>query len=110
MISAGRLRFVALQKLAPTAASTLGLRGSTWTNGQYFRCDVREDSAEEQQYADGVAVVRQYELRTRWNTAQAIGLDETNRIECRSRTFRIRSISNLDERDRVAVIRCEVVE
>jgi hypothetical protein len=110
MISAGRLRFVALQKIAPSASSTLGLRGTAWTDGQQFRVDVRENSAEEQQYADGVAVVRQYELRARWETATAIGLDETNRIECRGKTFRIRSISNLDERDRVAVISCEVVQ
>lgn len=110
MISAGRLRFVALQKLPPSASSTLGLRGATWTDGAYFRCDVRENSASEQQYADGVAVVRQYELRARWNTAQMIGLNETQRVECRGKTYKIRSITNLDERDRVAVIECEVVE
>jgi len=110
MISAGRLRFVALQKLPPTAASTLGLRGATWTDGQQFRCDVRESSAAEQAYADGTAVVRQYELRARWETAQAIGLTELQRIECRGKTYRIRAITNLDERDRVAVIDCEVVQ
>jgi SPP1 family predicted phage head-tail adaptor len=110
MISAGRLRFVALQKLPPAAASTLGLRGSTWTDGQYFRADVRENSAQEQAYADGTAVIRQYELRARWETAQAIGLTESQRIECRGKTYKIRSITNLDERDRVAVIDCEVVQ
>lgn len=110
MISAGRLRFLALQKLPPSTASTLGLRGSTWTNGQYFRCDVRENSAIEQQYADGVAVVRQYEIRARWDTAKMIGLTELHRIECRDKTFKIRAITNLDEQDAVAVIDCEVVQ
>jgi len=110
MLSAGRLRFVALQKLPPAAASTLSLRGSTWTDGQYFRADVRENSAQEQAYADGTAVIRQYELRARWETAQAIGLTESQRIECRGKTYKIRSITNLDERDRVAVIDCEVVQ
>ena len=110
MISAGRLRFVALQKLPPAAASTLGLRGSTWTDGKTFRADVRERGANEQAYSDGTAVIRQYELRARWDTAQAIGLTETQRIECRGKTYRIRSIVNLDEQDRVAVIECEVVE
>jgi head-tail adaptor len=110
MISAGRLRFVALQKLPPAAASSLGLRGATWTSGQYFRCDVRESSANEQAYADGVAVIRQYELRARWETAQSIGLTESQRIECRGKTYKIRAITNLDERDRVAVIDCEVVQ
>ena len=110
MISAGRLRFVATQYLPPTTASTLGLRGATWTAGRLFRADVREQSATEQEYADGVAVVRQYELRCRWKTAQSIGLDETQRIVCRGKTYRIRGITNLDERDQVAVIDCEVVE
>lgn len=110
MISAGRLRFVAQQFTPPAASSTLGLRGSSWTAGALFRADVRENSAQEQQYADGVAVVRQYELRCRWNTARAIGLDETHRIVARGKTYKIRSITNLDERDMVAVIDCEVVE
>jgi hypothetical protein len=110
MISAGRLRFVATQYRPPAAASTLGLRGSTWTAGTLFRCDVREQTAQEQEYADGVAVVRSYEIRARWRTVQAIGLDETQRIVCRGKTYRIRGITNLDERDHVAVIDCEVIQ
>ena len=54
--------------------------------------------------------MRQYELRARWETAQAIGLTESQRIECRGKTYKIRAITNLDERDRVAVIDCEVVQ
>lgn len=110
MISAGRLRHLALQKLPPATSTTLGLRGTAWTDGQYFRCDIRPTASSEQPYADGVATVTTTELRARWKTVVNIGLTTAHRIEARGKTFRIRGIVNLDERDSVAVIDCEVVE
>lgn len=110
MISAGRLRFRALQQLPSSTQDGLGLRTDAWTDGESFWADLRSDTANEQPYADGVAVVRSWEVRARWNTVQAIGLDETNRISIRSKTLRIRGITNLDEADRVAVIACEEVQ
>jgi len=109
MISAGRLRFKALQLLPSTTQDGLGLRQDSWTDGDPFWADLRSDTADETTYADGVAVTRQWEVRARWNRIDEIGLDETNRILVRGRTLRIRGITNLDEADRVAVIRCEEV-
>jgi SPP1 family predicted phage head-tail adaptor len=109
MISAGRLRHLAV-RLAPSASrDALGQRVDAWTQAAQFRADLRSDSADERQYADGTAVVRSYEVRARWNTVRSIGLSETDRILVRGRTLRIRAIQNLDERDRVAVIDCEEV-
>jgi len=109
MISAGRLRFPATQLVPSATQDGLGLRTDTWANGETFQADLRSDDAVEQSYADGVAVVRQWEVRARWNRVEEIGLDETNRISIRGKTLRIRGITNLDERDMVAVISCEEV-
>ena len=110
MISAGRLRFVGQRYTPSTTQDALGMRTDVWTARQTFRCDLRNDSAQEQQYADGVAVIRSCEVRMRWNTAQSISLSELDRIAVRGKTLRIRSIINLDEQDAVAVIECEAVE
>jgi head-tail adaptor len=110
MISGGRLRWTATRLAASTAQDALGMRGATFSAGGTFRCDLREDSASEQQYADGVAVVRNCEVRARWQAVQNSGLTELDRLSVRGRTLRIDSIRNLDERDRVAVIACTEVD
>jgi head-tail adaptor len=109
MISAGRLRFLATLQKPSASRDALGQRVDTWTSGAQFRCDLRSDSADERAYADGVAVIRQWEVRARWNTTRALGISETDRLLVRSKTLRIQSITNLDEKDRVAVISCEEV-
>lgn len=109
MISAGRLRFIATQLTPSTTQDGLGLRQDSWATGKTFWADLRSDSAQEQAYASGVAVVRSYEVRARWNRIEQIGLDETNRISIRGKTLRVRGVTNLDEADRVAVINCEEV-
>jgi len=70
---------------------------------------MREDSATEQGYADGVAVVRTVEVRARWTAVQNANLTEVCRLVVRGRTLKINSIRNLDEADRVAVIDCTEV-
>lgn len=110
MISGGLLRWKALRLAARTSLDTLGLRSDTFDAGGYFRCDIRNQSASEQMYADGVAVRRQWELRARWPQVQSIGLSEVDRISVRGRTLKVQSIINLDESDRVAVIQCEEVD
>lgn len=110
MISAGRLRFLATLQKPSASRDALGQRVDSWTSGAQFRCDLRSDSADERQYADGVAVIRQWEVRARWDTVNAIGVAETDRILVRNKTLRIRAINNLDEKDRVAVIDCEEVK
>lgn len=82
------------------------MRASTWTDIGTFRCDMREQSAAEQGYADGVAVVRQVEILSRWQSIANLGLSELHRLTVRGRTLRIVSIQNVDEADRRAVIQC----
>jgi head-tail adaptor len=109
MISAGRLKWVATVQTPSTSQDALGMRVDTWTDGATFRCDLRNDSANEQQYADGVAVVKAYEVRARWQAVQGSGLTEVDRLSIRGKTLRVNAIRNLDEADRVAVIDCTEV-
>ena len=116
MIGSGRLRFPATV-LAPSASTnSLGMRVGGFTDlnaaepgNPPLWVDLRTDSANEQQYADGVATVRRAEIRCRWNSAQRWGINETFRLVVRGRTFRIAGITNLDEADMVAVMDCEEI-
>jgi head-tail adaptor len=85
------------------------MRTATWINIGTFRCDMREQSAAEQSYADGVAVVRNVEIRARWQAVENINLSEVCRLTVRGRSLKINAIQNLDEADRVAVIQCTEV-
>jgi len=109
MISGGRLKRTATRRIASTSRDALGIRTDTWTNGLTFRVDLREQSASEQGYADGVAVVRSVELRCRWPDIARVGLTEVDRVLVRGRTLRVNTIRNLDEADMVAVIDCTEV-
>ena len=109
MMSGGLLKYTATRMAKSETRDTLGQRVDTWTASGTFRCDLREQSATEQTYADGVAVVRNCEVRARWSAVQGIGLTETDRITVRSRNLRINYIQNLEEADRVAVISCTEV-
>jgi hypothetical protein len=106
MISGGVLRWTATRQTPSSTLDALGMRTATWTDAGTFRCDLREDSAVEQTYGDGVAVVRSVELRARWQAVQQAGLTEVDRVTVRGRTLKIQPIRNLDEADRVAVIQC----
>lgn len=109
MISGGVLRWKATASQPSSTLDAIGMRTTTWTDIGTFRCDVREQSANEQSYADGVAVVRNVELRARWQQIQNIGLSEVCRISVRGRSLKINSIQNLDEADRHAIIQCTEV-
>jgi len=109
MISGGLLRFTGTRLAASTTQDALGLRTDSWTTGSSFRCDIRNDTAAEQAYADGVAVRRTCEVRARWQAVQNAGLTEVDRLSVRGRTYAVQSIRNLDEADRVAVIVVEEV-
>lgn len=115
MISSGRLRFPA-SVLRTQGVDTFGITSSVFDSVNLTKpgraplwVDLRTDSASEQAYADGVAVVRRAEIRCRWNSAQRLNLTERDRIQVRGRTFRILGITNLDEADMVAVIEAEEV-
>lgn len=109
MISGGLLRNKATRLAASTTQDSLGLRSPTFTAGDFFYCDLRNSSAQEQQYADGVAVRRQFELRARWNAVANVGLTELDRVSVNGRTLAVQSIIDLDNAGRVAVIQCEEV-
>lgn len=109
MISGGRLHRVATVLKASTSTDSIGRRVATYTDGGTVRADIREGSAQESVYADGVAVVGNWEIRVRWPNIARVGLTELDRLEVRGKTLRINGIVNLDERDRVAVISCSEV-
>jgi hypothetical protein len=104
MISSGLTRFTADVYKASTSTDSLGRRVTTYVKGSSFRCDLREETPSEQLYADGVAVVQAYEVRTRWPNIARTTLTPIDRIVVRGRTLRITGIRNLEQRDRLAVI------
>ena len=109
MISAGLLRWTATVMQASASQDALGLRADSWSAGATFRCDLRNLTASEQPYADGIAVRQSYEIRARWPAVVASGINAVDRISVRGKTLRVNAIRNLDEADRVAVIDCEEV-
>lgn len=109
MISAGRLKWLATVQTPSASQDALGMRVETWTDGAQFRADLRNESGNESSFADGVAVVKSYEVRARWQAVQGAGLTEVDRLSIRGKTLRINAIRNLDEADRVAVIDCTEV-
>lgn len=110
MISSGRTKWSATVWKAATTTDSLGRRSTTFTEGDSMRCDLRESMGSEQVYADGVAVVSSYEVRTRWPNVARTTVTPLDRLVVRGKTLRITGIQNLDQADRVAVIDCvEVV-
>lgn len=108
MISSGLTRFRAAV-LRASAQDDLGLRSTTYAQVGTINVDLRDQSATEQSYADGVAVIKQYEVRTRWPNIAKVSLTEVDRLLVRGHTLRINAIRNLDERDRLAVLDCTEV-
>ena len=109
MISGGRLMHTAVRWTPNATIDSLGMRSGVWEEGGTFRCDMRTDAATEQQYADGVAIVKNIEVRTRWPNVARVGLTELDRLVVRGRTLKINGIRDLDEAGRVAVIDCTEV-
>ena len=106
MISSGRTRFVAQTQLAVSTVDAYGRRSATYLEGDPLRVDVREGMPSEQPYVDGVAVIANYELRTRWPNIARVGINPLSRIIVRGKTLRITGIRNLDQANRVAIIDC----
>lgn len=109
MISSGRTRWVATVMKAADTIDSYGRRTATYSTGTTIRVDVRELGGGEQAYAQGVAVVQQYEIRTRWPNVARASLTTLDRLVVRGKTMRIDSIRNSDERDRLAIIDCSEV-
>jgi hypothetical protein len=104
VISSGLTRWSADVYKASTSIDSLGRRVTTYAKGASFRCDLREETPSEQVYADGVAVIQQFEVRTRWPNIARTTLTALDRLVVRGRTLRILGIRNLEQRDRLAVI------
>ncbi len=109
MISAGRTRHTANVMRASATADALGRRTNTFVNVGTVRCDVREQTAMEQGYADGVAVVSSFDVRVRWPNVGRLLITAADRLLWKGRTLKISGIRNLDQRNRVAVIDCTEV-
>jgi head-tail adaptor len=109
MISGGDLHRRATIMAPSASRDALGMRVDTWTDTGTVSVDVRDQGASEQQYADGVAVIRSYEVRCRWPDIARTGLTELHRLVYRGRTLKINAIRNSGERDRVAVMECTEV-
>jgi hypothetical protein len=105
MISAGRMRFTATIKRENQAADQVGKKKKTFgTTVGTFRCDLRDISSVEGDYAGGVASIRSYECHARWGAIEENGLLETDRLLIDGMTFLISGIRNEANRDRLAII------
>jgi head-tail adaptor len=109
VISGGLLRWTATVTRPASGVDALGMRKGTFANVGTMRCDMRDQSANEQEYADGVSVLKQYEVRVRWPNIARLSVTPVDRLTVRGKTLRINHIRNLDEDDRVAVIECTEV-
>lgn len=90
-----------------TGADDLGRRENSFaTNGGTFRCSIADRGASETEWGDGTAVVRNYEVRARWDVVVERNLTERDRllIEPGNILLRIGGITNEGLADRVAVI------
>lgn len=109
MISGGRLLFSATVKRASTTTDALGRRTNTFSTIGDCRCDLRSSGNSEQNYADGVANVINWEVRVRWPNVARLGITTLDRLSIDGKTLRINAITNLDMAYRVAVIDCTEV-
>jgi head-tail adaptor len=110
MISGGVLTHKATRLIASSSRDQIGLRADTWNTGASFRCDLRNDSSNEQTLADGIAVRRAYEVRARWRAVQNAGLTEVDRLSIDGRVLRITAIRDMGEKHRVAIISAEEID
>lgn len=108
MISGGLLQQTAFSyEIAST--DDLGHNANSWNLVGSFRCDLRDVGADERQYAQGVAIVRSYQVVCRWLELKRLGVNETHRLTIGSKTLRINAIRNIDEKNRRAEIDCTEV-
>jgi hypothetical protein len=108
----GTLQWTATVK-RETSFDNLGRRdGDFSTSAGTFRCSVEDRGASETEWGDGTAVVRNYEVRARWESIQAHSLTEVDRllITPGNILLRISGITNSGLADREAVIDCVEVQ
>ena len=80
---------------ASTTQDAMGMRTDNWVAGEYFRCELRNNSTIEMPYADGVIVRRTFEILMRWQTLKNLAISEVDRITVDGMTLRIQSITNV---------------
>lgn len=108
MISGGLLKQTAsVDRIVST--DDLGHNARVWFTIGTFRCDLRDVGADERAYAQGVAIIRSYQVICRWLEVTRIGINETDRLLIGTKTLRINAIRNVDERNRRAEIDCTEV-
>lgn len=82
---------------ASTSQDSMGMRSDVWIPGDWFRCELRNNSTVEMPYADGVIVRRTFEILMRWQTLVALAISEVDRITIDGMTLRIQSITNVSQ-------------
>lgn len=109
MISAGRLRFQAHAKRESNTDNTGKRKKDFGTSLGYFRCDLRDTSSTEFDYADGTASSNTFDVLARWDAIDNIGLLARDILIINGRTFNIIGIRNDAMRNRLATITVEEI-
>lgn len=109
MISAGRLRFQAQAKREGNTDNTGKRKKDFGTSLGYFRCDLRDTSATEFDYADGPASSNTFDVLARWDAIDDVGLMTRDILLINGRTFNVLGIRNDAMRNRLATITVEEI-
>lgn len=109
MISAGRLRFLATVKREENFDNIGKKQKDFVTTMGTFRCDLRDTSSVEIEYAGGIASSNQFDCLARWDAINAVGLLPSDRLLIQGRTFNIIGIRNEGLRNRLATITVEEI-
>lgn len=110
LISAGRLRFLATVKREENF-DNIGKKQKDFTSTiGTFRCDMRDTSSVEMEYAGGIASSNQFDCLARWDAINAVGLLPSDRLVIQGKgTFNIIGIRNEGLRNRLATITVEEI-
>jgi hypothetical protein len=109
LISAGRLRFLATAKREENL-DNIGKKQKDFSSTVgTFRCDLRDTSSVEIEYASGAATSNSFDCMARWDAIQAIGLQAQDKLLIQGRTFNIIGIRNEGLRNRLATITVEEI-
>lgn len=105
MVRAGRMRQKVIIQELTDAKGAQGGRSETWATFQNVWAAIKPLRGREYFAADQAQSRVSHEIRTRWIS----GVTPKMRVTYDSRTFRIQSAINEDERDQVLLLMCEEI-
>jgi hypothetical protein len=104
------LRLRARRLYRGATLDSLGRPPATWISGGSFRCDLRDEGVTETDFGGGPATLRRFMLVARWESVEASGLREGDRLSVSDgRTLRVLAIRDMGNRQRRAEIDCTEV-